>query len=294
MSWLQISFLTNPDIAQSVADQLSELGAAAVTFEDAADQPIYEPAPGETLFWNKTRITGLFDAEVNPEQLQRELGQISGLKSFPNWSSKILEDQDWERAWMADFKPMQFGPQLWVCPSDQPQPDPAATNIILDPGLAFGTGTHATTALCLQWLGQNPVSDYRVIDFGCGSGILAIAAALLGASEIQAIDIDEQALIATADNAKRNQVSQLISTSYPEQLEAPRVDLLLANILAGPLVELAPKLADHTKAGGQIVLSGILIDQTESVLSAYKPFFEMNPTQVRDDWVCLSGRRKKS
>ena len=206
-----------------------------------------------------------------------------------------LPDQDWTRAWMDAFKPMQFGKRLWVCPKHIEPPDPLAVNLRLDPGLAFGTGTHPTTSLCLRWLDTHvsPQSGYRnVLDYGCGSGILAVAAIMLGAESADCVDIDEQALQATRGNAEANQVLPRISTCQPPELEASReYELVLANILSGPLTELAPVLAKHCRAGGDIVLSGILSDQAEAVRMASSGFFNMTTTETLDDWVLLHGKR---
>lgn len=288
MTWLQLILDTTPEHADHVSDVLMDLGAAAVTFEDAADQPLFEPDPGETKLWNQTRAIGLFaaDCDINAiqQQLNNKLTHISHLHVDP------LEDKDWSRAWMDHFKPIRFGERLWICPSWHTPPAPEATNILLDPGLAFGTGTHPTTALCLRWLDAHPPTDLEVIDFGCGSGILAIAAALLGAKHVHAIDHDPQALLATRNNAQRNAVADKITTYLPKDFAAThRADVMLANILANPLIELAPLLTQHVRSGGQIVLSGILAPQAESVAAAYRDHFILNPITVEGDWVRIDG-----
>lgn len=288
MTWLQLILDTTPDQADHVSDVLMELGASAVTFEDAADQPLFEPDPGETKLWNQTRAIGLFsaDCDINAiqEQLKTKLSDISHLHVDP------LEDKDWSRAWMEHFKPIRFGERLWICPSWHTPPAPEATNILLDPGLAFGTGTHPTTALCLRWLDAHPPTDLEVIDFGCGSGILAIAAALLGAKHVHAIDHDPQALLATRNNAQRNHVADKITTYLPKEFAAAqRADVVLANILANPLIELAPLLTQHVRPGGHIVLSGILVAQAEAVATAYHQHFSLNPITIDGDWVRIDG-----
>lgn len=295
MPWLQVSVAATDSNYQRVEDTLLSLGAQSITFRDAADNPILEPQPGETPLWKNAIITGLFDdqqeMEALREQLQRQL-EYDRL----DISISILADQDWTRAWMDAFKPMQFGQRLWVCPRHLEPPDPSAINLRLDPGMAFGTGTHPTTSLCLGWLDAHITSTSgheQVLDFGCGSGILAIAACLLGASHADCVDIDEQALQATLDNAATNHVANNISVCKPGELEPGiQYQLVLANILSGPLTQLAPTLARHCSPGSDIVLSGILANQAESVCHAYQTYFDMNSTEKKDDWVLLSGKRK--
>lgn len=202
-----------------------------------------------------------------------------------------LEDKDWERAWMDNYHPMSFGERLWICPSWSEPPQPDAVNIMLDPGLAFGTGTHPTTSLCLEWLDQHDVSGLEVIDFGCGSGILAIAAAMLGAKHVWAIDHDPQALIATRSNATQNHVEAKITVGRPDELPDLESELVLANILAGPLMSLAPILATHTKSGGQLILSGLLAKQAREVTEHYQPWFKMEPPHQKEDWILLEGKK---
>jgi ribosomal protein L11 methyltransferase len=295
MSWIQVSVTANDSNYQFVEDTLLALGAQSVTYRDAADKPILEPQPGETPLWREAVITGLFDDRTRAEILREQIRQhLEDDRLDVEITS--LPDQDWTRAWMDSFKPMQFGKRLWVCPQHIEPPDPAAVNLRLDPGLAFGTGTHPTTSLCLRWLDahltvQSNIKD--VLDYGCGSGILAIAALLLGAEYAHCVDIDEQALQATRDNAATNQVLQQISTCKPEELESSsQYDLVLANILSGPLTELAPVLARHCHPDSDIVLSGILSDQADPVRDAYSRFFEMVATETLDDWVLLHGKRK--
>lgn len=292
MPWQQLIFSCDENQAEPLSDLLSELGAVSVTFTDGADQPLYEPNPGETPLWHSTRLWALFDAQDNIAAIIKELDKTFAPNPIPSWRSEILEDQDWTRAWMDHFKPMRFGQRLWIIPSGYSPADANAVNIHLDPGLAFGTGTHPTTRLCLEWLEAHPPLAQSVCDYGCGSGILAIAAALLGARQIWGVDNDPQALIASQDNAKRNQISQEFALYSPQNQPQQQADLVLANILAGPLQELAPHLASLTRTGGHIVLSGILAQQAESVSQAYAPFFVMEQPQVLEDWVRLSGKRK--
>jgi len=291
MAWLQLIIPTNDTDADQLSDALMEQGAVSVTLQDMQDQPMLEPAIGTTPMWSQTRAVGLFDANVDLAKIiiliERQLR-----KKIPDWKGEQLEDKDWVRAWMDNFKPMQFGKKLWVVPSNFEPPQPDAANILLDPGLAFGTGTHPTTSMCLEWLDANPPTGKDIIDFGCGSGILAIGAILLGAKHAEAIDLDPQALMATIDNAEKNNVSHNIKTYLPDQFENKTTPLLLANILASPLIELAPYFAELTETNGQIILSGILAEQAEDVLAAYKTNFDIQIWKQQDDWICLAGVRK--
>ena len=292
MPWLQLRIESNRQQAEAIEDALLAAGAVSVTLEDSADQPILEPALGETPLWNETRITGLFDAEIDTAQAITDAKAELG-RELPQHRWELLEDKDWERAWMDNFQPMAFGQRLWICPSWKEPPQPDAANLMIDPGLAFGTGTHPTTALCLKWLDQQDLSDKTVVDYGCGSGILGIAALLLGAREVIAVDNDPQALIATQDNAQRNKVHpDQIKTYLPE--EAPKTldaDLVLANILAGPLAELEPVLAKLCRPQGDIILSGILSNQAKTLIDHYQQSFQMDETALDEDWVRLHGKR---
>lgn len=290
MPWLQLTFYSTKKKAEALADLLSEAGAAAVTMQDAADQPLYEPPPGATPLWQLTNVVGLFEEEANADEIVATL-KAQWSDEFPEYRSEILEDQDWERAWMEDFKPMRFGERLWIVPSWHEAPERDAVNILLDPGLAFGTGTHPTTRLCLEWLDANELAEKTVIDYGCGSGILAIAAALLGAKSVIGVDNDPQALVATLDNAQRNEVN--IQAYLPKEAPQGTVDILVANILAGPLIELAPKLSALVKEGGAIALSGILSEQAEAVSNAYRPWFAMRQPVEYDGWVRLEGVKQR-
>ena len=292
MPWQQLSLDAASYDPERLSDLLTEAGAVSVTLEDAADQPVYEPAPGATPLWGHTRVVGLFDADADLPQVRRRLCAALGCDELPGCQIETLADRDWVRAWMDDFHPMRFGNRLWVCPSTQPPPDPEAINILLDPGLAFGTGTHATTALCLEWLDGHAPRDATVIDYGCGSGILAISAAKLGARTVHAVDIDPQALLATAQNAAANAVGERIQVGAPEQLPDLPCDLVLANILAGPLQTLAPRFAQLVRPGGVVVLAGLLETQAEEVAQAYRPWFRFEPAEIRDGWTRLVGLRK--
>lgn len=295
MAWLQLTFPSDRDQAAALEDALLDCGAVSVTLQDNADEPVLEPGVGETPLWNATKVIALFTEDAAIETVLAALAaQFSNL---PSWSLERIEDQAWERAWMADFQPMRFGQRLWICPSWCEPPDPAGVVLALDPGLAFGTGTHPTTALCLEWLdGLNFNNGGTVLDYGCGSGILAIAALLLGANKAIAVDNDPQALIATHENALRNGIApERLLTFTPEQLPNRCVaDITIANILAGPLQTLAPSLAQHTRDGGLIALSGILEKQADAVIQCYRHDFEMLPTIVKDGWVRLSGVKRRT
>ena len=291
MPWLQLIIPTNDTEANQLSDALMDQGAVSVTLQDMQDQPMLEPAIGTTPMWSQTRVVGLFDASQDLTQVIKNLEQQLR-KKLPDWKGEQLEDKDWVRAWMDDFKPMQFGKNLWVVPSTFEPPQPDAANILLDPGLAFGTGTHPTTSMCLEWLDANPPAGKSLIDFGCGSGILAIGALLLGANHAEAIDLDPQALIATIDNAEKNGVSNSIKTYLPNEFSEQATPLLLANILASPLIELAPYFADLTLPQGDIVLSGILAEQANQVLAAYEENFDIKIWKQQGDWICLAGVRK--
>ncbi len=293
MSWWQLSIECAQQEIEATEDILLSLGALSLTLGDTQDEPIYEPPPGETPFWSHTTITGLFEQTRSMEDLYDDLvqrlppHQISSIRKYQ------LADQQWERAFLDQFEPIHFGRNLWICPSWREPPDKNACNIILDPGIAFGTGSHPTTALCLEFLAQHPPHGKSVLDFGCGSGILAIAAFKLGASSVRCTDIDPQALEATTSNAQRNHIdADELPVSLPQNMDDSQVEYLLANILSGPLVELEPQLADLTAPGGQLVLSGILPQQAQQVTQAYSRHFELDPVTTRDGWCRVTGRKK--
>lgn len=291
MAWLQVHIPSTAARAEAVEDALLALGAQAVTLADAADQPLFEPPPGATPLWQETIVSALFDAETDTDALLA--GLTAQLGAAPaDYRMEQLADQAWERAWMDDFKPMQFGERLWIVPSWAEPMSGDAVNLRLDPGLAFGTGTHETTAMCLRWLDGADLTGKTVLDFGCGSGVLAIAALLLGAERALACDIDPQALMATRENAALNGVAHRLDACLPEELpQHATFDLVIANILAGPLVELAPQLLGHCAPGGELVLSGILAEQADAVEAAYTPTLRFAPRARDGDWVRLAGRR---
>ncbi len=290
MAWIQFIFDSTPDAADHLSDLLSECGAGAVTFQDNADQPIYEPEIGSTPLWAATNVVALFDAETDTDRIISMLSNMLTPQAVPHYRIEAVEDKDWVREWMDNFHPMQFGVKLWICPSWHKPPQKNAVNIMLDPGLAFGTGTHPTTALCLNWLDQADIKDKLVIDYGCGSGILAIAAALLGAKRVIAVDTDPQALEATQANAERNKVQ--IETYLPNSCPDLSCDVLLANILAGPLQTLSERFAILTKSGAAIVLSGILTSQADDVRQCYQNWFDMEAAVVKEEWIRLIGQKR--
>lgn len=289
MPWLEIHINTRREDAARYEYALIKAEALSVTLQDNADQPIFEPALGETPLWNETRVVGLFDAEVDTREIEEKL-KIRDDVSF-KWH--IVEDKDWEREWMSHYHPIQCGEKFWICPSWLSPPDASATNLLLDPGLAFGTGTHPTTFLCLQWLATQDVKDSTVIDYGCGSGILGIGALLLGAKSVLGVDIDPQALLATQDNAERNGISaERFPVVFPDKCTQTPVDLVLANILAGPLVELAGTLMPLVKPGGKLCLSGILATQAETVIAAYAGEFTFDAVEQKEEWVRLTAVKR--
>lgn len=292
MAWHQISVITDESTAPALADYFSELGAVSVTYTDAEDEPVYEPAIDQTVIWTNTQVTALFELDADPDVVQTLVfNQFIG-QPLKNWLAEVLQDQVWERAWMDYFKPMKFAERLWICPTGQEQSQPGMVCMTLDPGLAFGTGTHPTTAMCLEWLAAHDLNDKVVIDYGCGSGILAVAALLLGARHAHAIDIDPQALTASQYNAEKNQVADRISYYLPEQFQAFQADIVVANILANPLIELSGLITDLVADSGDLILSGILNEQADSVLSAYKKAgVSLQKACQQEDWCRLDGKK---
>lgn len=294
MSWLKIEFdLLNGTAVEPFSELLDALGAVSVTMTDAGDQPILEPDPGATPLWDVVRVAALFPADSDPAAVLAGLREAGAPDPLPAHRVETLDDQDWERAWISRFQPMRFGERLWVRPSWSDM-DPGADAVVLDldPGLAFGTGTHETTALCLEWLDQARLDGWACIDYGCGSGILAIAALKLGARHVDATDIDPQALTATRSNALANQVADRLDLVAPAGLAVTGVDLLMANILAGPLHDLAAEFATRVRTGGRVLLSGILEQQAPALQSRYAEWFDMDTRWQRGDWILLAGVRR--
>ena len=291
MSWLQIIADVPRAGVEILEQRLEEAGAVAVTLQDCQDCPLLEPGAGQTPLWPEVTVTGLFPAGTCGEQLLAYVLAQTGSPRADRIQLTKLQDQDWQRAWLDRFQPMRFGKQLWIIPGDAEPPDPSAINLQLDPGLAFGTGTHPTTAMCLEWIDGHDISGRQVLDFGCGSGILGIATALKGASRVRAVDHDPQAIIACRENARRNEVVELMEIIAADSFKPCAVDLVLANILAKPLIELAETLQNCLKPGGRLVLSGMLAGQQQSVQDAYQGVIDWQPARQSQDWICLSGTR---
>jgi ribosomal protein L11 methyltransferase len=319
MPFLQLTLAIGSADPEPFEDALIAAGALSITLEDAADDPVLEPAPGTTPLWPTVRMKGLFAADANSDQILLTLA-ASLPTPLPQAQFEAIADRAWEREWLKDFRPMRFGARLWVCPAGmRPSPltlsrkpgegqltrihahrcirAPAqqelaeAVFLDLDPGLAFGTGTHPTTALCLEWLDGADLRDKTVIDYGCGSGVLAIAALKLGARSALAVDIDPQAIIATEENALRNGVAERMIALPVDAMPPDAADIVLANILAEPLEQLAPTLNGLVRPGGSIVLSGLLSSQAEQLARLYSTWFHMLPAIERDGWSRLSGTK---
>ncbi|MEA3301216.1 MAG: 50S ribosomal protein L11 methyltransferase [Pseudomonadota bacterium] len=291
MPWLQVHLLAPRADTEAVEDALLDCGAVSVTLADSADNPILEPGVGETPLWETVKVTGLFELPADRALIAAQFVALQPGFGAADLHWEEVADQPWERAWMDHFEPIQCGGRLWICPSWREPPDPDAVNLRLDPGLAFGSGTHPTTFLCLEWLDGIDLAGTTVIDYGCGSGILGIAALLLGADRVIAVDNDPQALIATRDNLERNGLgAERLSTHLPADMPDASADILVANILAGPLISLAPRLDQLTRLGGRLCLSGLTLDQAQAVMAAY-PGFRFEPIARRDDWVRLGARK---
>ena len=294
MRWRELAVASHhPEFAEEI---LLSGGAVSVTMTDAADVPVLEPLPGETPLWPATITTGMFMDDADLDAVRANLIELLPDGPDATVEMKLVEDRDWVRAWLDHATPLRFGPEdvpgLWICPSGHRVDVAGAVVVDLDPGLAFGTGTHPSTAMCMDWLAANDIRGKTVLDYGCGSGVLAIAALKLGASHAIGIDIDPQALVATRDNAESNAVADRLHCAGIEQAVDDVVDIVLANILARPLVELAPMLAARTKAGGSIVLAGLLERQADEVREAYSMWFDFEPDATRDGWSRLAARRR--
>jgi len=292
MAWQQLTIATTRELAATVETLLENLGALSVTMTDSADQPIYEPPLNSTPLWQHVSVTGLFEEQHDLTGTEQYFKQHIGNQNAWKLTLERLEDQVWERVWLESFQPIKFGDNFWVCSTEHEVPDPNATLLRLDPGLAFGTGTHPTTALCLDWLANHHLEKSNIIDFGCGSGILAIAGLLLGAKSAIGIDIDPQALIATTSNAEQNNVLDKIHVYDAEQYPHKPQAIVIANILAEPLISLSGDISALVKPNGHLLLSGILSEQVELVTSAYQDKFIFCPAVIRDNWACLHGVKK--
>jgi ribosomal protein L11 methyltransferase len=295
MAWWQLSVQCSADELEATEDCLLKLGAVSITLCDARDEPIYEPLPGDTPVWRHSIVTGMFEQNQSLEILYDQLLNLLPDHQVATARRSTLEDQNWERVHLQHFEPIRFADNLWVVPSWLVPPDPTAINIQLDPGMAFGTGSHPTTALCLAWMANKKLNNQSVIDYGCGSGILSIAACKLGATQVFAVDIDPQAVDASLENARRNDINlDIMHIGLPSKIDIEQVDLLIANILSGPLIELLPKFADLIKPGGKILLSGILKTQLDDIKYAYRSYFDLDPESIREDWVRVTGTRKNA
>jgi ribosomal protein L11 methyltransferase len=295
MPWQSLEITAGEDVAESISDALMELGALSVSIEDAdaetdAEKPIFgEPGEAPPGMWRHNVVSALFDADADIDRVMVSLSEATGLRNL-GYTVQAVEEQDWVRATQSQFDPIRIRDDLWIVPSWHDAPNPDALNIVLDPGLAFGTGSHPTTHLCLAWLADNLQGGESVLDYGCGSGILAIAAKLRGAGETLGVDIDPQAMVASRFNAENNGAD--VRFFLPDEMPSVVADVVVANILASPLKVLAPALASHCKPGGRIALSGILREQAEEVSAIYGEWFEMNPPQPLENWVLLTGRKK--
>lgn len=294
MSWIQIQFAISKNKQEVLESALMACGALSLTYQDAADQPILEPELYQTPLWDELLLTALFDASIEVKQTLAQCQRLFGAE-LPQHKVEILEDKDWVREWMDSYKPLQMGERLWICPSWHEPIAGDAVNIMLDPGLAFGTGTHPTTAMCLRRLDALNCQGKTVVDYGCGSGILAIAALLLGASSAVGIDIDPQAISASRENAKRNAIGeQQLALYLPSQLpKLEQADIVLANILAGPLIELSQAIMAMLKPGGTLILSGLLSEQEASLLAAFDEI-EFQAPMHDEQWLCMQGVKRTS
>ncbi|MBO3670580.1 50S ribosomal protein L11 methyltransferase [Acinetobacter soli] len=299
MKWLQIHITVDQEHVDFTETLLLSLGAVSVTLDDAEDQALLEPLPGETPLWNKVIVTGIYqEDEQDPIDVAKLEAFLSAQLPNAPMRHEQLEDQVWERAWMDYYDPIQISDKFWIVPEWLEAPDADAVNIKLDPGLAFGTGNHASTFLCLQWLGQTDLKDKTVIDFGCGSGILAVAALLLGAKKVFATDIDPQAVLATKQNAELNGVLDCLYVGLPEEFDTEfkskesQADVLVANILASPLMMLAPEFATLLKPEGEFALAGVIEEQVKDVSAVYTQYFDILQIEKREEnWCRISGKR---
>mgnify|MGYP001417661220 FL=1 len=293
MAWQNVSFLTDASHAEPMCDVLLDVGALSASIEDAdagtvAEKPQFgEPGSVNSPGWERSRVVALFEPGADIAALLAQASQAIGLAGVPDWVVEEVAEQNWVQLTQSQFDPIRVSERLWIVPSWHDSPDPDAVNLILDPGMAFGTGSHPTTRLCLEWLERHVASGCTVLDYGCGSGILAMAAARLGAARVAGVDIDPQAVAAAHANAERNGVTALFADST--QPMAGEYDLVVANILSNPLRVLAPAICAHVRSSGRLALSGILREQAEEIIAIYAQWLPMQVADVREDWVCLAG-----
>ncbi len=290
--WIQFNIEASPQKTEQIENAVLDAGAVSVTLQDAADQPILEPGVGETPLWDSCILTALFPASIDTSTTEQQIQANLSFSLCSSW--QLVEDKDWSQEWKKHFKPVACSDcRLWICPSWIETPQPDAVNLRLDPGLAFGTGSHPTTMLCLNWLEKQTLQGKTLIDFGCGSGILGIAALLLGAEKVWAIDNDPQALLASRDNAQRNGIEdERLITLLPEEIPSEaKADIMVANILAKPLIDLAPQISKLTLNNGQLCLSGILSHQVDQVSAAYTEKFIFADSVIEDNWAQLAATK---
>ena len=295
MTWLSISIETDCRHAEALADALLEAGALSASIEDAdagtpAETPQFgEPGSVTTPGWERSRVVALLEAGTNPSELLAASALVAGLDEIPVFTQEEVAEQNWVQLTQSQFDPIRVSERLWIVPSWHEAPDPDAIVLVLDPGMAFGTGSHPTTRLCLEWLERTVTPGVSILDYGCGSGILAIAAAKLGAGDVLGVDIDLQAVGAAISNAERNEVNARFDDSAKEI--KGQFDIMVANILSNPLKALAPAICSHVRPGGRLALSGILAEQAEELIAAYAPYIALNIADLRDGWVCLAGQK---
>ena len=293
MNWIQWRLTIKGQVSEPLEALLLDSGAVSITYQDAANRPVLEPDPGEIRLWDDLILIALYQADVNSREIEGVLSNLPVWQDVRSSQWEVLEDKDWVRAWMDNYHPMQFGESLWICPTNAEPPNPDAINIMLDPGLAFGSGTHPTTALCLEHLEKKIQGGEEIVDFGCGSGILAIAAVKLGATKAIGTDHDPQAVIASRDNAERNGVSEnQFPVFHSDDFHTQPCDGVVANILAETLKHLSTEISELIRPGGWIAMSGILESQIDSVKTAYQKTIDFDQPTILDDWVLLTGTKK--
>ena len=293
MNWIQWRLTIKGQVSEPLEALLLDSGAVSITYQDAANRPVLEPDPGEIRLWDDLILIALYQADVNSREIEGVLSNLPVWQDVRSSQWEVLEDKDWVRAWMDNYHPMQFGESLWICPTNAEPPNPDAINIMLDPGLAFGSGTHPTTALCLEYLEKKIQGGEEIVDFGCGSGILAIAAVKLGATKAIGTDHDPQAVIASRDNAERNGVSEnQFPVFHSDDFHTQPCDGVVANILAETLKHLSTEISELIRPGGWIAMSGILESQIDSVKTVYQKTIDFDQPTILDDWVLLTGTKK--